>query len=106
MYQCIVTGYHVKLPNLPTLQDFLAGDHLLVIVHSMHTSHDDRYCTLFELRPPSATKHLHDLKIRILLASNSIAPVGHSTLDDYHMTGQIHTNSKSRCATNYVDVAL
>lgn len=95
------------LDSLPALQSLLATDHFLVVWHFLCPSHNDCDAAIVVLRSSRTTKHLHDLKVSVLFeTTGAIALVGHCVLDDDHVTRQIHTDSKSRRATNDADLAL
>lgn len=73
---------------LPALQNFLSADHLFVVTHMLQPCHDDSDSTVIKLWPPSATKHLHDLKVRVLFAaSRCIVLIRYCVLDDDHVAG-------------------
>jgi hypothetical protein len=73
----------------------------------MQASHDHSYDAVIKLRPAGATQHLHNLQIRILLATSSGATlIGDSSLDDYHVTGQIDAYGKGRGTANDANMAF
>lgn len=62
--------------------------------------HNDSHSTVVELWPAGTAKHLHNFKVRVLLATDSLVLVRDSVLDDHHVTGQIDSDGKSGRAAN------
>lgn len=90
--------------NVPALQDFLTRYHLLIFLDLLQPGHYHSNSSVVKLWSASATKHLHDFKIRVFF--HALARIGGRILDDHKVTWQIDANRKRACATYYVKISI